>query len=117
MAISGYFSEFSLAEVFYLLEKGNKTGRLSIRECMSSGSQADSTRNCFYLWFKQGNIVAASNTLDGKGLLGIIQQRGWLTSGLASRITDVVCVLDEPVGLCLKSKGLLESEQLEGVYK
>ena len=116
MAISGYFSDFSLAEVFYLLEKGNKTGRLGIRECMSSGSQSDSTRNCFYLWFKQGNIVAASNTLDGNGLLRIIQQRGWLSSGLASRITDVVCVLDEPVGLCLKAKGLLESEQLKLVF-
>ena len=28
MAISGYLSEFSLPEIFRLLEQGNKTGRL-----------------------------------------------------------------------------------------
>ncbi|MFZ4667626.1 MAG: DUF4388 domain-containing protein, partial [Prochlorotrichaceae cyanobacterium] len=39
MAISGYFSEFSLAEVFQLLEKGNKTGRLSIRESSQTDSE------------------------------------------------------------------------------
>ena len=111
MAISGYFSEFSLAEVFHLLEKGNKTGRLSIRE--SSSHKTDSAaRNCFYIWFKQGNIVAASNKLDGTGLLSIIQQRGWISARVASRITEV-CALDEPAGLCLKSQGLLEAEQLK----
>jgi hypothetical protein len=109
MAISGYFSEFSLAEVFQLLEKGNKTGRLSIRE----SSQTDSeVRNFFYIWFKQGNIVAASNTLDGNGLLSIIHKRGWISARVASRITEV-CALNEPAGLCLKSQGLLEAEQLK----
>lgn len=111
MAISGYFSEFSLAEIFHLLEKGNKTGRLSIRE--SSSNKTDSeARNFFYIWFKQGNIVAASNKLDGTGLLSIIQQRGWISARVASRITEV-CALNEPAGLCLKAQGLLEAEQLK----
>ena len=32
MAISGYLSEFSLPEIFQLIEQGSKTGRLSIQE-------------------------------------------------------------------------------------
>jgi len=112
MAISGYLSEFSLPEIFQLLEQGNKTGRLSIQEQVHQSSQKDQG---FHIWFKQGYIVAASDRMDGQGLLSIIQQRGWISARVATRITEV-CAVNQPAGLCLKAQGLLEAEQLKLLF-
>jgi hypothetical protein len=112
MAISGFLSELSLAEIFQLLEQGNKTGRLTIKAQSHLSSQHEKN---FYIWFKQGHIVAAANRLDGQGLLSIIQQRGWLSMRAAARITDV-CATNQPAGLCLKSQGVLEAEQLKILF-
>ncbi|MFZ4729441.1 MAG: DUF4388 domain-containing protein [Pseudanabaena sp.] len=112
MAISGYLSEFSLPEIFRLLEQGNKTGRLSIQERSQNPSYPG---KIFRIWFKQGNIIAAGDRIDGHGLLSMIQQRGWVSSRVASRITEV-CAIDQPAGLCLKEQGLLEAEQLKMLF-
>ncbi|MTJ13385.1 DUF4388 domain-containing protein [Anabaena sp. UHCC 0187] len=112
MAISGFLSELSLAEIFQLLEQGNKTGRLTIKSQPQYSSQQEKN---FYIWFKQGRIVAAANRLNGQELLSIIQQRGWLSIGAATRITNV-CATNQPVGLCLKSQGVLEAEQLKMLF-
>jgi len=112
MAISGYLSEFSLPEIFRLLEQGNKTGRLSIQERSENPSYPG---KIFRIWFKQGNIIAAGDRLDGNGLLSMIQNRGWVSTRVASRITEV-CAIDQPAGLCLKEHGLLEAEQLKMLF-
>jgi Domain of unknown function (DUF4388) len=112
MAISGYLSEFSLPEIFQLIEQGSKTGRLSIQEQPRESFQKGRT---FHIWFKQGQIVAAADRLDGQGLSSIIQQRGWITARVAARIAEV-CAFDEPAGLCLKAQGLLEAEQLKLLF-
>ena len=112
MAITGYLSEFSLAEIFQLLEQGSKTGRLSIQEQFGDSS---TRARMFYIWFKQGQIVAAAAQLDGEGLTLLIQQRGWISARVAVRIAEV-CSINQPVGLCLKSQGLLEAEQLKLLF-
>lgn len=112
MAISGYLSEFSLPEIFRLLEQGNKTGRLSIQERSPNPSYPG---KIFRIWFKQGNIIAAGDRIDGNGLLSMIQKRGWVSTRVASRITEV-CAIDQPAGLCLKEQGLLEAEQLKMLF-
>ncbi|WP_071188185.1 DUF4388 domain-containing protein [Trichormus sp. NMC-1] len=112
MAISGFLSELSLSEIFQLLEQGNKTGRLTIKSQLPHSSQQGKN---FYVWFKQGKIVAAADRLDGIGLLSIIQQKGWLSMRSATRITDV-CATNQPAGLCLKSQGVLEAEQLKILF-
>ena len=112
MAISGYLSEFSLAEIFQLLEQGNKTGRLSIQEHSDHPSYKG---KIFRIWFKQGHIVAAADRLDGQGLASIIQQRGWVSGQVAARIAEV-CTISQPAGLCLKAQGLLEAEQLKLLF-
>jgi hypothetical protein len=115
MAISGFLSELSLPEIFQLLWQGNKTGRLTIKANNSPGLHLSQQEQNFYIWFKQGLIIAAANSLDGQGLLSIIQQRGWLSMGAATRITSV-CNTNQPVGLCLKSQGVLEAEQLKMLF-
>ena len=112
MAISGYLSEFSLPEIFQLLEQGNKTGRLSIQERSDHPSYSG---KIFRIWFKQGHIVAAADRVDGQGLMSIIQRRGWINSQVATRIVEV-CAINQPAGLCLKEQGLLEAEQLKLLF-
>lgn len=112
MAISGYFSEFSLSEIFLLLEQGSKTGRLSIQE---QSEQSSRKGKIFYIWFKQGNIAAATDRTDGQGLLLLIQRRGWISAPAAERVLEV-CSIDQPAGLCLKTQGLLEAEQLKLIF-
>jgi len=112
MAISGYLSEFSLPEIFRLLEQGNKTGRLSIQDRSENSSQQG---KIFLIWFKQGNIIAAGDRLDGHGLLTMIQRRGWTNARVLSRIIEV-CSIDQPAGLCLKEQGVLEAEQLKILF-
>ncbi|MBW4695099.1 MAG: DUF4388 domain-containing protein [Lyngbya sp. HA4199-MV5] len=112
MAISGYLSEFSLPEIFQLLEQGNKTGRLSVQERSQNSSSKGLT---LHIWFKQGHIIAAADRLDGQGLVTIIQQRGWISSRVAARIAEV-CAINQPAGLCLKEQGLLEAEQLKLLF-
>ncbi|OYQ64947.1 hypothetical protein B9G53_09225 [Pseudanabaena sp. SR411] len=112
MAISGYLSEFSLPEIFRLIEQGNKTGRLSLQERAKIPSHKG---KIFRIWFKQGKIIAAADRIDGHGLLTMIQNRGWVSAQVASRIREV-CAIDQPAGLCLKEQGLLEAEQLKLLF-
>ncbi|HEY9625478.1 MAG TPA: DUF4388 domain-containing protein [Crinalium sp.] len=112
MAITGYLAEFSLAEIFQVLEQGRKTGLLSI--CGLTKTQPDSHDN-HYVWFTQGRIVAAAQSLDHQGLTTLMSQRGWLGDRAAFRLAQV-CASDTPMGLCLKSQGVLQAEQLKLLF-
>lgn len=112
MAITGYLAEFSLAEIFQLLEQGRKSGLLGISRL--SEAKAKEGRN-HYVWFNQGRIVAAGNSLDHQGLIGLISQRGWLGDRAAFKLAQS-CQLNTPMGLCLKSHGVLQAEQLKLLF-
>mgnify|MGYP000108361131 CR=1 FL=1 len=112
MAISGFLSELSLPEIFQLLEQGNQTGRLTIKAQSPNSSLKGEN---FYIWFKQGLIVAAANRLDGQGFLSIIQPCCWLSARAAPRITDVYAI-HQPTGLCLKLQGILNAQQLKMLF-
>ncbi len=111
MAIAGRLAEFSLGEVFHLLERGQKTGLLTIRV---SHSPSEPLKN-FYLWFKQGQILTATNRLDNKGLASLIHQRAWLGDDSKS-LLQAAFKSDRPLGLYLKYQGLLSSEQLKLLF-
>jgi hypothetical protein len=113
MKLTGYLSEFSLAELFQLLEQGEKSGRLVLQ---SPDARAFGEKIISLVWFKQGHIVAASDRTDGQGLLSLIQKRSWTTSHTANRIMEV-CSIGQPLGLCLKAQGLLEAEQLRLLFR
>ena len=113
MAVTGYLAEFSLPELFQFLDQGHKTGLLTI-----NGLSVDRNRNSqsHYIWVHEGRIVAAAASLDEKGLLSMISQRGWLSDRVVSRLAQVFSN-KTPMGLCLKSHGLLEAEQLKVLFK
>ena len=112
MAVTGYLSEFSLAEIFNFLEQGNKTGLLTL--CTLSDVQPENRENQ-YIWFNQGRIVAAANRLDQHGLAYMIGQRGWLGEHTALRVAQT-CAVKAPIGLSLKNQGLLTVEQLKLLF-
>lgn len=111
MTFSGQFSEFSLAEVLQLLERGQKTGLLTIRAAHSSSEPLQN----FYLWCNQGQIVAAASRLDYKGLATLIHQRDWLGEQSQARLVEAF-KSNHPLGLYLKCLGLLSAEQLKLLF-
>lgn len=112
MAVTGYLAEFSLAELFQFLEQGNKVGLLTI--CTLADAGTGSRRN-HHIWFNQGRIVAAGHSLDQQGLLKLISQRGWLGDRAASRLAQT-CGINTPMGMCLKSQGVLNADQLKLLF-
>jgi hypothetical protein len=112
MAVTGYLAEFSLAELFQFLEQGNKVGLLTICTLADANLEGSSNR---YIWFNHGRIMAAGSTLDQQGLLRLISQRRWLGDRAASRLAQS-CTVNTPLGLCLKSQGLLNAEQLKLLF-
>lgn len=111
MSMTGYLSEFTLSELFQLVAEGNKSGLLTIGD-----SKIPHALNCrkYYIWFNQGQIIAAANSLDNRGLISLIEQRGWLNgrSDIMSTIANQL-----PLGLLLKSENLLQAEQLKMLFQ
>lgn len=113
MSITGYLSEFSLPELFQLIEEGQKTGRLTIGD--SKVAYFPNCQKC-YIWFERGNIVTAANSLDDKGLIVLIEKRGWMSERASSKIASI-SAQNVPLGLSLKSENLLQAEQLKLLFQ
>jgi hypothetical protein len=112
MAITGYLAEFSLAEIFQFLEQGHKTGLLTI---VADTQQRPPLTQGHYIWFRQGTVVAAANRSDGEGLTELIDRRGWLGNRALSRLAQS-CPSHHPLGLYLKSQGILAADQLKLLF-
>lgn len=112
MAFTGYLAEFSLPEIFQFLEQGHKTGLLTIRTLPDAETQKVQSH---YIWLHQGRILAAADRLDDKGLVSAIARRGWMSDRIALKIAQL-CPSNTPLGLYLKSQGLLHGEQLKLLF-
>jgi Domain of unknown function (DUF4388) len=109
MSLAGYLSEYSLAEIFHFVQDGNQTGLLSIEPI--SGS-TKSTSNTYSLSFQSGRIMSVINGWEHKPLLKTIEQRRWLTPAQISTIETQLSLLPQPLGTYLKSRNLINTEQL-----
>jgi Domain of unknown function (DUF4388) len=111
MSLTGYLSEYSLAEIFDFVQEGNKTGVLSIepdRGLMRSLS------DIYYLSFQGGRIVSVA-TSDGarnRGLLKMMAQRRWIPAEQIAGLETQVDLLSQPLGTYLKSRNTVNAEQL-----
>ncbi len=112
MSMTGYLSEFTLSELFQLVAEGNKSGLLTIGD-----SKIPHALDChkYHIWFNQGQIIAAANSLDNRGLISLIEQRGWLNGRLD--IIPTMTNRQAPLGLLLKSENLLQAEQLKLLFQ
>jgi Domain of unknown function (DUF4388) len=113
MTLAGYLSEYSLAEVFNFVHQGNRTGLLSIFPVYDLTVMTTSPH---YLWFEGGRIVAVSSDVDGKGLLHTIEQRKLFPQRQIEQLRLQLDNLPQPIGIYLKSRGLLDAEQLKLLF-
>jgi len=109
MQLNGYLSQYSLPEIFQLIEQGQNTGRLSLSYSVENKNQNH------YIWFSNGTIVAAANQLNQEGLAALIEERKWLKKEIISTIARI-CSNSTPIGLYLKNQNLLNSEQLKILF-
>ncbi|MTJ07321.1 MULTISPECIES: DUF4388 domain-containing protein [unclassified Anabaena] len=115
MSITGNFADFSLPELLQFLDQGKKTGILHIE--LSSDKNQTNAKQIYYIWLHQGRVIGASDRLDHQGLTLMIAQRGWISERVISRVTQISsCFINAPLGLCLKSQGLVQPEQLKLLF-
>ena len=113
MKFTGYLAEFSLPEVLQFLEQGQKSGLLTIRTLPTALTQEIQSH---YIWLDQGRIIAAADQLDDERLVSMISERCWVSDHLASKIAQS-CPTNTPMGLWLKSQGMLQAEQLKLLFR
>ncbi|MGJ5674219.1 MAG: DUF4388 domain-containing protein [Nostochopsis sp.] len=114
MNLSSSFTDFSLAELFQLIDQGRKSGCLSVCT-LPDIHTADSKSQYYYIWFRQGRVVAAAHRLNGQGLVHKITQRNWVNQQLIEKDCQIFSP-EKPLGLSLKAQGLLNSEQLNLLF-
>lgn len=114
MSLSSSFTDFSLAELFQLIDQGRKSGCLTV--CTLPDLYAPSSKSYyFYMWFKQGRIVAAAHQLNSQGLIYKMVQRGLVKQQVIDNLLTQTPVAT-PIGLQLKTQGLLSAEQLNLLF-
>jgi hypothetical protein len=112
MSTTGQLTDFSLKEIFQFIEKGHKTGLLTIR--VSPESQV-TLKPYHYIWVHQGCIVAIASRLDQQGLVSLIEQNHLVSNYVLAKL-DQFCPVDKPLGFCLKNLGALQTEQLKQLF-
>ncbi len=113
MSISNSFRNFSLAELFQLIDQGRKSGCLTV--WTSAESQDTDVKGQYYVWFIQGRLVAVTNSLTKKDLASRISDRGWLSSVFLEKYSQKLQP-GKPLGLSLKTQGMLKSDQLNLLF-
>jgi Domain of unknown function (DUF4388) len=113
MALSGYLSEYSLAEIFQFAQQGYKTGLLSIEP---DNDSVQSITSPSYIWFQSGRIVSHARDLSQMGLLAMIAQREWIVADNLFALHQQFKLANQPLGLHLKSTNVLDSEQLSLLF-
>ena len=114
MSISTSLELFSLADLFRLIEFERKSGRLTIQ--VSLEDKKASLKKIYYIWFKDGYLVAVSDRLNHRGLISIIETRGWLSPSVTNQLRTL-CPIKVPLGTYLKQAQLLTSEQINLIFQ
>lgn len=112
MSLLGSLADLSLPEVLLFIDKGNKTGLLTLRIMPEAQAMPASVH---YLWVYEGRLVAAANRLDKRGLVKLIHQRHWVNNRLFTKLTRL-CPAHQPLGLHLKNQGVLSTDQLKQLF-
>lgn len=112
MSTKGSLTDVSLAEIFQLIEKGRKTGLLKL--CAFTEIQTPPL--VLYIWVYQGSIVAAANRLDQQGLVSLIAKHQGVRNRVVVELAQS-CPLNQPLGLCLKNRFVLETKQLKRLFQ
>ncbi|GAA6619457.1 DUF4388 domain-containing protein [Scytonema sp. NUACC26] len=114
MSLSSSFTDFSLAELFQLIDQGRKSGCLTV--CTLPDLQSPMSKSqYFYIWFRQGKVVGAAHHLHGQELISKMVKRGWVNLKVLEKVCNEAPTAS-PLGLLLKTKSLLTAEQLNLLF-
>ena len=113
MALAGYLSEYSLAEIFNFVYEGSRSGLLEISPDPDEIIAPNEPR---YVWFVSGRVVAVTSRQDGKGLLTTIVQRKFIAPKFVELLGMQLQQITQPLGIYLKSRGFLDAEQLKLLF-
>lgn len=113
MSVIGSLTDFSLPEIFQFVERGKKTGLVTLR---SLPDDETTSPQVYYIWVYQGRIVAAANQLENRGLVSLINQRQWVSDRVIVKLAQL-CPTTKPLGLYLKNHGVLQAEQLKRLFQ
>ena len=114
MTISSSLASFSLPELFCLIEEEKKTGRLIVT--LSVSSTENDLKSIYYIWFQDGYLVAITDRINCRGLIEFIENRGWLSKSITSRLR-ILCPPEMPMGVYLYKHKLLIKEKLSIVFQ
>lgn len=112
MSLTGSLADFSLPEILEFIEKGKKTGWLTLHPEPVSQARSGSA---YYIWTYQGRLIAAANRLDNRGLVKLINQCQWVSPRVVSKLAQL-CPSDIPLGLHLKNQAILRTPQLKQLF-
>ena len=114
MSIIHSLNSFSLPELFKLIEHDSKSGRLIVETPLSDRS--NQRAGIYYLWFKDGYLIAISNCINQKGLIDLIAQRDWLSPIVVARLRKL-CPTGVPLGIYLRQMKLLDSKKISLIFQ
>jgi Domain of unknown function (DUF4388) len=113
MALTGYLSDYSLAEVLQFIQQGNKTGLLTITPKNQDAGEQISIN---YTWFQNGRVVANAKELNSLGLIAMLEKRNWIGTEVSENLRSQLDTLSRPLGLHLKLIDILDVEQLRILF-
>lgn len=106
MAMTGDLSDFSLANLLQVIERGGKSGQLSIQ-----------TPNGIYtIWFYQGRIVATASPNSRHALQYLLGESQTISDRAVTKLASF-CPSREPLGLCLKRQSLISPTGLTELFR
>lgn len=114
MSIIRSLESFSLPELFKLIEKNSKSGRLIIETPISNKNAK--REGIYYLWFQEGNFIAISDCLNQTGLINLIAARDWLSPVIISKLRTL-CPASVPLGTYLSEMKLLNRENISLLFQ
>lgn len=114
MTISSSLGSFSLPELFCLIEEGKKTGRLIVQPSLTGKEKH--LKPIYYVWFQNGYLVAISDRLNCRSLIEFIENRGWLSTLITSKLRTL-CPPEMPMGVYLYKNKLITKEKLSLIFQ
>ena len=122
MLVNGYLSQYSLAEIFNLIQEGNKNGVLSIepRDDSLGAVAKESTLEipCYYVSFQGGRVMSIFYGLEyeNQDLLAMILERQWIPLDQLQELKKKLNGLAIPWGLQLKVWELISVDRLRLLF-
>lgn len=113
MSIRGYLSDCNLPEIFQFIEQGNRSGLLTFLALPKTPVRA---LPAHYIWVEQGQVIAAANRLDERGLVTLMIQEQWVSDRVIAKLAPL-CPTDKPLGLYLQNLGAIQEENRKRLFQ